>query len=113
MGDFFNDYSGSHSSGYSGDHHGSFSSHGDCCPLVVDPLTYSALLAFLAAAVYFFQVLIEMSMLAMRRKRRRKRELNFGTLLAVDILDVMMEGKLSPNRSVILLFFPLAGEDRH
>ena len=58
--------------------HGSYSSgHGDCCPLVVDPLTYSALLGFLAAAVYFFNVLIEMSMLMMRRKRRRKRELNF------------------------------------
>ena len=56
-------------------HHGSYSSgHGDCCPLVIDPLTYAALLGFLAAAVYFFNVLIEMSMLMMRRRRRKKRE---------------------------------------
>ena len=79
-------------SGYG--HSGSYSSgHGDCCPLVVDPLTFSALLGFLAAAVYFFQVLIEMSMLMMRRKRRRKRELNFQTFLAVDTLDNWIEGK--------------------
>ena len=80
-------------SGYG--HSGSYSSgHGDCCPLVVDPLAFSALLGFLAAAVYFFQVLIEMSMLMMRRKRRRKRELNFQTFLAVDTLDNWVEGKL-------------------
>ena len=82
----------SHHSGY-GDHYGAYSGGGDCCPLVVDPLTYAALLGFLAAAVYFFQVLIEMSMLMMRRKRRRKRELGFQTFLAVDTLDNWLEGK--------------------
>ena len=56
-------------SGY-GDH-GSYSSGGgDCCPLVVDPLTYAALLAFLALATYFFNVLIAMSMLMKKRKKR-------------------------------------------
>ena len=48
---------------YSGSGYGN-----DCCPLVVDPLTYIALLTFIAAATYFFQQLIAMSMLA-RRKR--------------------------------------------
>ena len=59
------------SGGYGTDHHGSFSSGGgDCCPLVVDPLTYAALLAFLALATYFFNVLIAMSMLMKKRKKR-------------------------------------------
>ena len=41
-----------------------------CCPLVVDPLTFGSLLVFIGLATYFFSVLIEMSMLAKRRKRR-------------------------------------------
>ena len=50
---------------YGTDHHGSFSSGGgDCCPLVVDPLTYAALLGFIALATYFFNVQIAASMLA-------------------------------------------------
>ena len=57
-------YSGSHSSGYGDDHYGSFSSGGDCCPLVVDPLTFAALLGFIALATYFFNEQIAMSMLA-------------------------------------------------
>ena len=84
--------SGSHNSGYGSDHYGSFSSGGDCCPLVVDPLTYAALLGFLAAAVYFFQVLIEMSMLA--RKRRKKRELNFRSNTVSQTFETLSAGKL-------------------
>ena len=42
-----------------GDHYGSFSSGGDCCPLVVDPLDLLALIAFIALATYFFQVQID------------------------------------------------------
>ena len=35
---------------------GAFSSGGgDCCPPVVDPLTFLALLGFIAAATYFLQ----------------------------------------------------------
>ena len=49
----------------------------------------------MAAAVYFFNVLIDMSMLMMAKKRRRKRELNFKTYLAVDTLDNWIEGKLT------------------
>ena len=46
------------SSGYGGstDLVGAFSSGGgDCCPPVVDPLTFLALLGFIAAATYFLQ----------------------------------------------------------
>ena len=32
---------------------GAGSGHMDCCPLVIDPLTLTALLAFIAAATYF------------------------------------------------------------
>ena len=52
-------YSGGHSGG-----HGSFSGGGDCCPLVVDPLTFAALIGFIALATYFFNVQIAASMLA-------------------------------------------------
>ena len=52
-------YGGSYSSGY-----------GDCCPPVIDPLTYAALLGFIALATYFFERLIAMSMLMKKRKRR-------------------------------------------
>ena len=53
-------YGGSYSSGY-----------GDCCPPVIDPLTYAALLGFLALATYFFERLIAMSMLMMAKRKRR------------------------------------------
>ena len=77
----------SRGSGYAEDHYGSYSGGGDCCPLVVDPLTYASLLGFIALATYFLNVLIAMSMLMMRRKRRRKREHDFKTFLAIDTLN--------------------------
>ena len=43
----------------------------DCCPPVVDPLTFIALLSFIAAATYFLQFTITM-LLMMRRKRSLK-----------------------------------------
>ena len=85
-------------SGYAGDHYGSYSGGGDCCPLVVDPLTYASLLGFIALATYFLNVLIAMSMLMMRRKRRRKREHDFKTFLAVDTLNKWIVGKLEFHR---------------
>ena len=55
-----------HVSGYgshSGYGHASYDDHGhDCCPLVVDPLTLCALLAFIAAATYFLRRAITMNM---------------------------------------------------
>jgi hypothetical protein len=53
-----------YSGGYGGDHHGAFSGGGDCCPLVVDPLTFAALIGFIGLATYFFNVQIAASMLA-------------------------------------------------
>ena len=74
--------------------HGSYSSGGgDCCPLVVDPLTYAALIGFIGLATYFFREFIAMSMLMMARKRRRKRDFNFKSLLVWDILETLYEGK--------------------
>ena len=55
-----------HVSGYgshSGYGHASYDDHShDCCPLVVDPLTLCALLAFIAAATYFLRRAITMNM---------------------------------------------------
>ena len=54
---------------------GSYSGSGgsDCCPLVVDTLTYISLIAFIGLATYFLNEFIAMSMLAKKRKRRKKR----------------------------------------
>jgi hypothetical protein len=55
----------SYNDGYHNDHYGSFSGHGSgCCPLVVDPLSYAALIGGIALATYFFQIQITNSMLA-------------------------------------------------
>lgn len=52
---------------------GSYSGSGgsDCCPLVVDTLTYISLIAFIGLATYFLNEFIAMSMLAKRRRKRR------------------------------------------
>ena len=63
----YDDRQGSYGSGHGGSGHGMME---PCCPPVVDPLLIGALLTFLAAAVYFLQQLIEMSMLMMARKKR-------------------------------------------
>ena len=71
------------------DSYGAYSSYGGgCCDPVVDPLTYAALLGFLALATYFFQVLIEMSMLA--KKRRKRRSINEPDNVFYDVFE---EGK--------------------
>ena len=49
----------------------------DCCPLVVDPLLYLAFLGFIAAATYFLVPVIEMSMLMMARRRKKRQYLNY------------------------------------
>ena len=66
----------------------------ECCPLVVDPLTYAALIGFIGLATYFFNEFIAMSMLMMARKRR-KRELNLHSDIVNETLDTFNEGKLS------------------
>ena len=49
---------------------GAFSGHDDCCPLVVDPLTYIALLSFLVAATYFLWVAVTMNIMGRKRRKR-------------------------------------------
>ena len=57
-------------SGYGHSSYGGYSSSYDqCCPLVVDPLTFAALLSFLAAATYLLQTVIAMTIMMMRRRR--------------------------------------------
>ena len=43
-----------------------------CCPIVVDPLTFTALLGGIAAATFFLNTLITMNI---TKKRRRRRDL--------------------------------------
>jgi hypothetical protein len=64
----------------------------DCCPLVVDPLTYAALIGFIGLATYFFNEFIAMSMLA---KRRKKRAFDLNSYFITDVLEVYHEGKPS------------------
>ena len=73
--DPYGSYSGYGGSGGGG--HSSYGSHSsgygsDCCPPVVDPLTWLALLGFIAAATYLLNEVIAMSMLMMARKRRKR-----------------------------------------
>mgnify|MGYP001409471230 CR=1 FL=1 len=65
----------------------------DCCPLVVDPLTYAALIGFIGLATYFFREFIAMSMLMMARKKRRKRALNLDEDIFNETIDIFSEGK--------------------
>ena len=60
------------SSGYGSESSSGYGS--DCCPPVVDPLTFTALLGFIGAATYFLQFTITMLL----AKRRRKRSLKSG-----------------------------------
>ena len=90
----FNDIlRGTLGSGYG--NHGSFSGGGmDCCPLVVDPLTFAALTGFIGLATYFLERYIAMSMLMMARKKRRKRALNLNEDTIVhETIDIFSGGK--------------------
>ena len=76
------------------DHYGSFSGHGSgCCPLVVDPLSYAALIGGIALATYFFQIQITNSMLMMARKKRRKRAFNLNEDIVNETINIFSEGK--------------------
>ena len=67
-------YSSDHHSGYASGHSSGGYSHGgyfdDCCPPVVDNLTFIALMSFLALGTYFLRIRITMD-LGRRKKRRR------------------------------------------
>ena len=66
-------YGSGHSSGGYGHSSGGYSHGGyfdDCCPPVVDNLTFIALMSFLALGTYFLRIRITMD-LGRRKKRRR------------------------------------------
>ena len=74
-----NVYSNSGNSENSGSFMGSYSGSGsECCPLVIDPLTFISLLSFIGLAAYFLNDLIAMSNLMVRRKRDLKNVFNEG-----------------------------------
>ena len=74
--------------------HGSFSGGGmDCCPLVVDPLTFAALTGFIGLATYFLERYIAMSMLMMARKKRRRRALNLNEDIVNETINIFSKGK--------------------
>ena len=62
------DYGGYHNSHYGG--YGTY--YHDCCPLVIDPKTFLALMSFIALATYFLQQRIINSNLMMPGKRRKR-----------------------------------------
>ena len=76
----------SHSSGY-GSHSSGYGS--DCCPPVVDPLTWLALLGFIAAATYLLNEVIAMSMLMMPGKRRKR-----SLMTPKDWPEIIRKGRL-------------------
>ena len=81
--------------GHSSSGHGGYGSHSsgygsDCCPLVVDPLTWLALLSFIGAATYLLNEVIAMSMLMMMRRRKRSRIMSFR-----ELNDLIKSGRLS------------------
>ena len=65
----------------------------DCCPLVVDPLTFAALTGFIGLATYFLERYIAMSMLMMARKKRRKRALNLNEDIVNETINSFCKGK--------------------
>ncbi len=75
---------------YGGHHYG----HHDCCPLVVDPLTFLCLLCAILGATYFLNVVITMSIVANNRRRRRRRRRRRGAGGTVEALvgDVFSGG---------------------
>lgn len=90
-----------HYGGYHNDYgynHGGYGYHGyhDCCPGVVNPLTYIALLSYLALAVYLLREQIFKSNLMMA-KRRKKRQ----------IPELILKGKCDPELPESLREFPI------
>jgi uncharacterized membrane protein len=102
---------GGHIDGYDSDSHsgggystGGYSSGGgsECCPLVIDPLTLTAILGFIAAATFLLQQLIVMTIMG---RKRKKRNLASATATATDV-DFFLEGKLSATEKIRLFSRP-------
>ena len=69
-------------SGYG--HHGAYNEVKDCCELVVDPLTFAALMAAILGGTAFLNTLITMNL--GRRKRRRRRRSSSSSMMG-DLLN--------------------------
>ena len=76
---------GGYSHGYGGYSHGGYD---DCCPLVFDPLTYTALMSFIALATYFLWVAVTMNIMGRKRKKRSESDQIFE-----EILDELFAGE--------------------
>ena len=91
--DYHDDGYGHHGGGGHGaDKYGSYTGYGhhghkkECCPLVVKPLVFLALLGSLAAATAFLNVLITMNIgRKRRRRRRRKRSASDSVVLSQEV----------------------------
>jgi hypothetical protein len=70
------------------DGYGSYSG-GSCCPLVVDPLTVTALVGFIGAATFFLNTVITMSTAISMIGRRRRRDAS----PLEHVLDLWHEGE--------------------
>ncbi len=87
--DYHSGYGGS--SGYG---HGGYGGKKECCELVVDPLAFLTMLAFIGAGTAFLNVQITM---ILGRKKRRRRGLNGDAeeqTLFGGIMDVAQQGRL-------------------
>ncbi len=60
-----------HNDYYPETYHGGYYYYDQCCPLVVDPLVYIALLSGIGLATYLLRELIPNSALMMARRRKR------------------------------------------
>ena len=75
-----------------------------CCPLVVDYLTFVSLMAFIGLATYFFNEFIAMSMLA-KKKKRRKRNVNIHSIVFAEGISLKLsQNKKSLNEVTVALF---------
>ena len=95
--DYDEDYHSSYGFGSNGmANYGGFSGGGmdedGCCPLVVDPLTLAALLAGVAGATYFLNILITMNIM-MRKRRDLKLKEGFLDMLNLGRLGRSIRGE--------------------
>lgn len=62
-----------------------YGGYGECCPPVVDPYTYLALLAGVALVTWFLQMTIVMTMFGARRFKRSSKE---GSAILIFHIDM-------------------------
>ena len=92
----------SYGSDHSGYGHGDDYGHGyetiHCCPLTIDKLTLAALLSFIALGTWLLNETIQMSMLMMARKRRKR-----NLMTAENWHEIIWKGINSSVMSIVML----------